>query len=131
MASIVMKEGKINAVFVGCDRLARNGDAANKIGTSGAAILAKHYGIPFYVCCPSSTIDPGCESGAYIEIEYRPPEEKKKLYFEKPVAPDSVKCYNPAFDVTDHSLITAIITEGGICKPPYEISLSGYFRIGG
>ena len=124
MASIVMKEGKIDAVFVGCDRLACNGDAANKIGTSGAAILAKHYGIPFYVCCPSSTIDPNCKTGADIEIEQRPPEEIKELFFEKPVSPADVKCYNPAFDVTDNSLITAIITENGVCVSPYSESLA-------
>ena len=117
MASFVMKEGKIDAVFVGCDRLALNGDAANKIGTSGAAILAKHYGIPFYVCCPSSTIDTECKTGADIEIEQRPPEEIKELFFEKPVSPADVKCYNPAFDVTDNSLITAIITENGVFPP--------------
>ena len=122
MASIVMKEGKIDAVFVGCDRVARNGDTANKIGTSGAAILAKHYGIPFYVFCPSSTIDPDCESGEKIEIEQRQPQEIKELFFEKPVAPADVKCYNPAFDVTDSSLITAIITENGIYRPPYSLA---------
>ena len=123
MASIVMKEGKIDAVFVGCDRVAMNGDAANKIGTSGLAVLAKHYGVPFYVCCPSSTIDPGCADGASIEIEMRAPAEIKEMFFEKPVAPPGVKCYNPAFDVTDNSLITAIITEKGICKAPYTESL--------
>ena len=127
MTSIVMKEGKINAVFVGCDRVARNGDAANKIGTSGAAILANHYGIPFYICCPSSTIDPDCASGEDIIIEQRPPSEIKELYFEKPVALPDVKCYNPAFDVTDNSLITAIITEKGICSQPYCDSLSRFF----
>ena len=120
MASIVMNEGRIDAVFVGCDRVARNGDVANKIGTSGAAILAKHYGIPFYVCCPSSTIDPDCSSGADIVIEQRPPGEIRELFFEKPVAPLDVKCYNPAFDVTDNSLITAIITEKGIFTAPFS-----------
>ena len=120
MASVVMSEGKVDAVFVGCDRVARNGDAANKIGTSGAAILAKHYGIPFYVFCPSSTIDPGCASGADIVIEQRPAQEIARLFFERPVAPEGVKCYNPAFDVTDSSLITAIITEDGIFRAPYS-----------
>ena len=120
MASIVMDEGKIDAVFVGCDRVARNGDAANKIGTSGIAILAKHYGIPFYVFCPSSTIDTDCRSGADIVIEQRPPQEIAGLFFEKPIAPEGVKCYNPAFDVTDNSLITAIITENGIFRAPYR-----------
>ena len=120
MASIVMKEGKINAIFVGCDRVARNGDVANKIGTSGLAILAGHYDIPFYVCCPSSTIDPNCKDGSEIEIELRDPDEIKSMYFESSIALDGVKCYNPSFDVTDNSLITAIITEDGIFKGPYE-----------
>ena len=123
MASIVMKERKIDAVFVGCDRVARNGDVANKIGTSGTAILAKHYNIPFYVCCPSSTIDPDCSSGDDIVIEQRPPSEIKELFFERPIAPAAIKCYNPSFDVTDNSLITAIITENGVCKAPYGESL--------
>jgi methylthioribose-1-phosphate isomerase len=124
MASIVMSEGRINAVFVGCDRVARNGDVANKIGTSGLAILAKHYSIPLYVFCPSSTFDPGCMTGQEIEIEQRKPDEIKELYFKKAVAPASVKCYNPAFDVTDSKLISAIVTEKGICKAPYERSLA-------
>jgi len=124
MASIVMSEGKINAVFAGCDRLARNGDAANKIGTSGLAILAKHYGAKFYIFCPSSTIDPNCPSGADIVIEQRHPDEIKKMFFKEPAAPPGVKCYNPAFDVTDNSLITAIITEKGIYKAPYTRALA-------
>ena len=123
MVSSVMKEGKIDAVFVGCDRVARNGDVANKIGTSGVAILAKHYGIPFYVCCPSSSIDPDCLRGNRIVIEQRPAEEIKELFFEKPIAPGNVQCYNPSFDVTDCSLITAIITEKMICRAPYTVSL--------
>jgi len=117
MASIVMKEGKINAVFAGCDRVARNGDAANKIGTSGLAVLAKYYGIPFYIFGPSTTIDMECATGAEIEIELRKPEEIKEMFYERPMAPADVKCYNPSFDVTDNSLITAIITENGIFKP--------------
>lgn len=123
MASIVMKQGRINACFVGCDRVAANGDTANKIGTSGVAVLAKHYGIPFYVFCPSSTIDFNCKSGAEIVIEEREPEEIKTNFFEEPIAPAAVKCYNPAFDVTDAELITAIVTEKGICRYPYTESL--------
>lgn len=123
MASAVMKQGKINAVFVGCDRVAANGDTANKIGTSGAAVLAKYYGVPFYVFCPSSTIDLACKSGADIVIEERSSDEIKTAFFREPSAPDNVKCYNPSFDVTDSSLITAIITEKGICRAPYEQSL--------
>ena len=117
MASIVMSEGRINAVFAGCDRVARNGDAANKVGTSGLAVLAGHYGIPFYIFGPSTTIDMECATGADIEIELRKPEEIKEMFFEKPMAPAGVKCYNPAFDVTGNKLITAIITEKGIFKP--------------
>lgn len=127
MASICMKEGKINACFVGCDRVAANGDTANKIGTSGVAILAKHYGIPFYVFCPSSTIDFNCKTGADIKIEQRRPDEIKTKFYEKPMALEEVKCYNPAFDVTDGELITAIVTEKGICRPPYTESLAALF----
>ena len=127
MASIVMKKGKINACFVGCDRVARNGDTANKIGTSGVAILAKHYGIPFYVLGPSSTIDFTCPDGDHIPIELRDGEEIKSKFFEQPSSLPEVKCYNPAFDVTDHDLITAIVTEKGICYPPFEDSLAALF----
>ena len=127
MASIVMKEGKIQACFVGCDRVAANGDTANKIGTSGVAILAKHYGIPFYVFCPSSTIDFNCKTGADIKIEEREPTEISTKFFSEPVALPDVKCYNPAFDVTDNELITAIITEKGICRAPYTESLASKF----
>lgn len=127
MASLVMKNGWIQACFVGCDRVAANGDAANKIGTSGVAILAKHYGIPFYVLGPSSTIDLNCKTGEDIEIELRNPDEIKKKFYEKPMALDEVKCYNPAFDVTDHSLISGIVTERGICRAPYTESLAEMF----
>ena len=128
MASIVMKNGWVQACFVGCDRVAANGDTANKIGTSGVAILAKHYGIPFYVLGPTSTIDMDCPDGAHIPIEERDPNEIKTMWYEKPMALAEVKCYNPAFDVTDHDLITAIITERGICRPPYTKSLKALFR---
>ena len=128
MASLVMKQGKINACFAGCDRVARNGDTANKIGTSGVAILAKHYGIPFYVLGPSSTIDFTCPDGDHIPIELRDGAEIKEKFFSKPSSLPEVKCYNPAFDVTDHSLITAIVTEQGICRPPYTESLAALFE---
>ncbi len=127
MASIVMKQGRINACFVGCDRVAANGDTANKIGTSGVAVLAKHYGVPFYVFCPSSTIDMDCGTGADIVIEERDPDEIKTKFYTEPMAPAGVKCYNPAFDVTDAELITAIITEKGICRYPYTESLAELF----
>lgn len=119
MASLVMKEGKIDAVLVGTDRIASNGDIANKIGTSGVAILAKYYGIPFYVLGPYSTIDYNCKSGDDIVIEHRNADEIKNLWYEKPMALEQTKCYNPAFDVTDHSLISAIITDKGIIRAPY------------
>lgn len=127
MASLVMKQGKINACFVGCDRVARNGDTANKIGTSGVAILARHYGIPFYVLGPSSTIDFTCPDGDHIPIEIRDGEEIKSKFFTQPSSLPEVKCYNPSFDVTDHSLITAVITERGICRPPFEASFAALF----
>jgi methylthioribose-1-phosphate isomerase len=128
MASIVMQQGKIQAVLVGCDRVAANGDTANKIGTSGVAILAKHYGIPFYVCAPLSTIDLDTKTGEEIEIELRPEEEIKAKWYSEPMAPENVKTYNPAFDVTDHSLITAIITEKGIVYPSYQDNLKAIFE---
>lgn len=128
MASIVMKNGWVNACFVGCDRVARNGDAANKIGTSGVAILAKYYGIPFYVLGPTSTIDLDCATGADIEIEQRDPDEIRTMWYKEPMAPEHVKCYNPAFDVTDHTLIAGIVTEHGIARAPYEESLPAMFQ---
>ena len=128
MASIVMKNGWVQACFVGCDRVAANGDAANKIGTSGVAILARYYGIPFYVLGPTSTIDMNCKTGADIKIELRNPDEIKKKFYEKPMALEEVKCYNPAFDVTDHELIAGIITEKGICRAPYTESLAKLFE---
>jgi methylthioribose-1-phosphate isomerase len=119
MASSLMKKGLVDAVLVGCDRVAANGDAANKIGTSGVAILAKHYGIPFYVLGPTSTIDMECATGGDIEIEERKASEVTDLWYTKRMAPEGVKVYNPAFDVTDRSLITGIITQHGVAKAPF------------
>lgn len=127
MASIVMRNGWVQACFVGCDRIAANGDTANKIGTSGVAILARHYGIPVYVLGPTSTIDMNCPDGDHIPIELRDPEEIKTLWYEKPMALPEVKCYNPSFDVTDHDLIAGIVTEKGICRAPYTESLAALF----
>lgn len=127
MASQVMKNGWVQAIFVGCDRVAANGDAANKIGTSGVAILAKHYGIPFYVCAPTSTIDMSIAEGKDIPIEERPAHEVTEMWYAKRMAPKNVKVYNPAFDVSEHELITAIITEYGIARPPYSQSLKEIF----
>ena len=124
MASMLMKQGKIDMIFVGTDRVAANGDVANKIGTSGVAILAKHYGIPFFVCAPSSTVDFGTPTGDDIPIEMREPTEVSKMWYEKPMAPEGVEIFNPAFDVTDHELVTGIITERGIAQAPYSDSLA-------
>lgn len=123
MAASLMKQGKVQAVFVGCDRVAANGDTANKIGTLGVAVLAKHFNIPFYVMAPSSTIDLETETGSEIVIEQRAAAEVRELWYEKPMAAENVKIWNPAFDVTDHELITAIVTEYGIARAPYDQSL--------
>ena len=128
MASIVMKNGWVQACFVGCDRIAANGDFANKIGTSGVAILARHYGIPFYTLGPTSTIDMACPDGDHIPVEQRDPGEIREKFYAEPMALPDVKCYNPAFDVTDHSLLTAIVTEKGICYPPFTESLKNLFE---
>lgn len=128
MASMVMKNGWINAVFVGCDRVAANGDAANKIGTSGVAVLAGHYHIPFYVCAPTSTIDLSTPSGADIRIEQRPEEEVTQMWYKERMAPEGIKVYNPAFDVTDHSLISGIVTEYGVARAPYGEAFEEIFR---
>ena len=122
MASITMARGKVNIVFVGCDRVCANGDFANKVGTSGVAILAKHYGIPFYVCAPSSTIDMSLPAGDGIVIEERPPEEVTELWYARRMAPEGVKVDNPAFDVTGHELVTGFVTERGIAYPPFDRS---------
>ena len=122
MASYIMKSGKIGIIFVGCDRVAANGDFANKIGTSGVAIIAKSYGVPFYVCAPSSTVDMTLESGDEIHIEQRKGEEVTEMWYEKRMAPEGVNVVNPAFDVTDHSLVTGIITEKGIAYEPFKES---------
>lgn len=127
MACMVMKNGWINACLVGCDRVAANGDTANKIGTSGVAVLANYFNIPFYVLGPTSTIDMACAAGDQITIEERPGKEIKTMFFSQPTALPETKCYNPAFDVTDHSLITAIVTEKGICYPPYTESIRSLF----
>ena len=117
MASYVMKNGLVDAVLVGCDRVALNGDMANKIGTSGVAILAKHYNIPFYVCMPFSTFDKNIKSGDDIEIEMRDGSEIGDMWYENRMLPQNAKTLNPAFDVTDHSLITAFVTEKGVITP--------------
>ena len=112
MAAQVMKEGRVGLVIVGSDRIAANGDVANKIGTYGLAVLAKHHGIPFYVAAPTSTIDVSLEHGDLIPIEIRDAVEV--------MAPEGVRVYNPAFDVTPNELISGIITENGLHRPPFD-----------
>ena len=124
MSAMVMKNGWVNAVFVGCDRVAANGDAANKIGTSVVATVAKRYGVPFYVCAPTSTIDYDTPTGAEIKIEQRPAEEVTEMWYKERMAPEGVKVFNPAFDVTDNELITAIVTEYGVARAPFQESLA-------
>lgn len=128
MAATVMKNKWVDAVFVGCDRVAANGDTANKIGTSMVAIAAKRYGIPVYICAPTSTIDMNTPTGSDIEIEQRAAEEITEAWYENRMAPEGVKVYNPCFDVTDHDLIAGIITEYGIARAPYTESLKEIFK---
>lgn len=123
MSASVMAKGLVNAVFVGCDRVAANGDTANKIGTSVVAAVAKYYGVPLYVCAPTSTIDLETPTGAEIKIEERPGEEVTQMWYRERMAPEGVKVYNPAFDVTDHELIAGIVTEYGVARAPYTESL--------
>jgi methylthioribose-1-phosphate isomerase len=128
MASQVMKNGWVDIVFVGADRIAANGDACNKIGTSGVAILAKYYGVPFYVLAPTSTIDMSIEKGEDIPIEQRPDHEVTEMWYKDKMVVDGVKVYNPAFDFTDNELISGIITEHGILRPPFDKSLKELFE---
>jgi len=122
MAASLMASGKVDLVIVGTDRVAANGDVANKIGTCGVALLAKHFGIPFYVACPSSTVDMETPSGRDIPIEERDPEEVRNFGARR-TGPEEVKVWNPAFDVTPHELVAGLITEKGILRPPYSESL--------
>jgi methylthioribose-1-phosphate isomerase len=121
MAASLMRAGEIDMVFVGADRIAENGDVANKIGTYNVAVLAKHHGIPFYVCAPWSTIDHATKSGADIEIEQRHADEVRHVR-DVPTAPSGVNVRNPAFDVTPHDLVTAIVTDRGVHRAPFRFS---------
>ena len=127
MSATVMKNGWVNAVFVECDRVAANGDAANKIGTSVVAAVAKYYGVPVYICAPTSTIDLNTPTGAEIKIEQRPAEEVTEMWYKERMAPEGIKVFNPAFDVTDHELIAGIVTEYGVARAPYTESLAAIF----
>lgn len=121
VSSYLMKLGRVDMIVVGADRVANNGDTANKIGTSSLAINAKFYGVPFYIACPYSTIDTNSKSGADIVVEERGKEEL--IYIKgQQIAPKDIKVFNPAFDVTDNSLISGFITEKGIIRPPYNFS---------
>jgi len=127
-ASHLMSTGAVNAVLVGADRIALNGDTANKIGTCAVSIIAKYYGIPFYVCAPLSTFDISCKSGEDITIEERPSDEITDMWYNKRMAPDNIKTLNPAFDITSGKNISAIITERGIIFPPFYSSISDMFK---
>jgi len=119
MAGYFMSKGEIDCVIVGADRIALNGDTANKIGTYSLAVLAKEHKIPFYVAAPLTTVDPALASGDEIPIEFRSPDEVTHIQGVS-IAPQGVEALNPAFDVTPHPYITAIITEGGIIREPFE-----------
>ncbi len=129
-SAAAMALGKVEAVIVGADRIAANGDTANKIGTFTHAVNATYAGIPFYVAAPLSTFDTAIATGADIEIELRPDFEMTRWRSE-PTAPKDVAVWNPAFDVTPAALITGIVTEVGVLKPPYEVSIEAAFRSGG
>jgi len=122
MAGAMMQQGKISAVVVGADRIAANGDAANKIGTYTVAVLAREHGIPFYVAAPFSSVDLETPDGSKIPIEQRSAREVTHVG-EQQIAPTGVQVENPAFDVTPHQYVTAIITERGVARPPYQESL--------
>ncbi|MER3536774.1 MAG: S-methyl-5-thioribose-1-phosphate isomerase [Thermus sp.] len=119
MAGFLMKRGEVDAVVVGVDRMALNGDFANKIGTYALAVLAHHHGVPFYAALPLSSVDPSLESGEGIPIEERPPEEVTRL-MGRPIAPEGFPAYHPAFDLTPHTLLTGVITEKGVIYPPFH-----------
>ena len=128
MSASVMRKGLVNAVFVGVDRMAANGDTANKVGTSMLALAAKRYGVPVYICAPTSSIDMSCPTGADIVIEERPAEEITEMWYERRMAPEGVKVFNPAFDITDCDLIAGVVTEYGVARSPYTESLREIFR---
>jgi len=124
MAAVLMQQGKIDKVIAGADRIAANGDAANKIGTYNLAVLSRYHRIPFYIAAPASTFDLSIKSGRQIPIEQRPPSEVSTLFFKKPIAPAKIKIFNPAFDVTPQRLITAFITDKGVIQPPFKKNIA-------
>ena len=126
MAGYLMSQGKVDLVVVGCDRMAANGDFANKIGTYSLAVLAKHHGIPFYTALPSSTIDLSIPDGSHIPVEQRDGQEVA-CFAGVQTGPLGVQTWNPAFDVTPHDLLTAVITERGVLRPPFDRKLAALF----
>ena len=122
MTASLMRAGKIHGVVVGADRIAMNGDTANKIGTYGVAVLAKVHGIPFYIAAPSTTFDLKAKTGEDIPIEERPHHEVREIQG-RPLAPKGIKVFNPSFDVTPHGYISGIITEIGVLRPPFTKSI--------
>ncbi|MCL2718986.1 MAG: S-methyl-5-thioribose-1-phosphate isomerase [Lachnospiraceae bacterium] len=127
MSAAVMQKGLVQAVLVGADRIALNGDTANKIGTAVLAAVAKQYGVPVYVCAPTSTIDLNTKTGAGIPIEERPACEVTEMWYKNRMAPKNIKVFNPSFDVTSNELIAGIITEHGIARAPFTESLPAFF----
>lgn len=128
LAATLMRQGKVDKVIVGADRIAANGDVANKIGTYNMAALANFHKIPFYVVAPLSSFDPKIKNGSDIPIEQRDRKEVTELFFKRPIAPQGMDVMNPAFDITPHRLVTAIVTERGIIKPPYKRNIAFIFK---
>jgi len=128
MAGFLMQKNMIDKVLVGADRIALNGDTANKIGTYNLAVLAHHHRIPFYVVAPLSSFDPKIKEGRFIPIEERAPCEVTHLFFKRPIAPKGIKVFNPAFDVTPQRLITAFVTEKGIILPPFKENIKKFLN---
>ncbi len=124
MAATLMQQGKINKVIAGADRIAANGDTANKIGTYNLAVLSHYHKIPFYIAAPHSTFDLRIKTGRDIPIEERKAQEVTELFFKRPITVKGIEIFNPAFDVTTHNLITAIITDKGVIRPPYRINIA-------
>lgn len=129
MAADCMRTKKIKGVFVGADRIASNGDFANKIGTYGLAVLARYHEIPFYCVAPASTLDLSLHKGDDIPIEQRGPDEVTGLYFKKSIAPKGVKVFNPSFDVTPAALVSAMITEKGVIRPPFKENIKALYGV--
>ncbi len=129
-AGSAMAAGRVDLIVVGADRIAANGDVANKVGTYPLAVLARRHGVPFYVVAPTSTVDPRTPDGGAIPIEQRDPSEVTSV-LDAPVAPEGTPAWNPAFDITPAELVTAIVTERGISRPPFERSLQALVQAKG